>query len=251
MQLIKSTLLNNFPNLTHAFTTREGGVSQKPYDSLNLAWHVEDETRHVEMNHELLAKELEYEKNSLVHMKQIHSNLVHIVNEEDNFHMPRSCDALITNKPNTPLMVMVADCSPILFYDDVQKVIAVAHAGRAGAFSNIIKNVINSFVDEFHSKPENIFVSIGTSIGRCCYEVGDEIYEVACGNGFAFAMSQKNERWYLDVGAILQSQLLACGIQKEHLESSSECTCCKNETYFSYRADGITGRFAGVIEMKN
>ena len=251
MQLIKSNLLNNFQNLTHAFTTREGGVSQKPYDSLNLAWHVEDETRHVEMNHELLAKELGYEKNSLIHMKQIHSSLVHIVNENDNFHTPITCDALITNKKNTPLMVMVADCSPILFYDAIKKVIAVAHAGRAGAFSNIVKNVINAFVHEFQSNPENIFVSIGASIGGCCYEVGDEIYEAACGNGFEYAMSQKNGRWYLDVGAILESQLLACGIQKEYLELSSECTRCKNETYFSYRADGITGRFAGVIKMKN
>lgn len=250
MQLIKSNLLNKFKNLTHAFTTREGGVSQKPYASLNLAWHVEDEARHVEMNHELLAKELGYEKNSLVHMKQIHSSLVHVVNEDDNFHMPRSCDALITNKPNTPLMVMVADCSPILFYDDVQKVIAVAHAGRAGAFNNIVKNVLDAFVHEFHSEPKNIFVSIGASIGKCCYEVGDEIYESACGNGFAYAMSQKNERWYLDVGAILQSQLLACGIKKKHLEISQECSCCQNKTYFSYRKSGVTGRFAGLLMMK-
>lgn len=247
MQLIKSNLLNNFKNLTHAFTTREGGVSQKSYNSLNLAWHVEDEARHVEMNHELLAKELGYDKNRLIHMKQIHSDIVHVVNEDDNFHMPITCDALITNKPNTPLMVMVADCSPILFYDDIQKVIAVAHAGRAGAFKNIVQNVLDAFVHEFGSKPENIFVSIGASIGACCYEVGDEIYEVACGNGFEYAMSQKNGRWHLDVGAILESQLLISGIKKEHLEISQECSCCKSETYFSYRKSGVTGRFAGVI----
>ncbi len=248
MQLIKSNLLNNFQNLTHAFTTRKGGVSQKPHDSLNLAWHVGDEARHVEMNHELLAKELGYEKNSLVHMKQIHSSLVHIVNEDDNFHTPITCDALITNKPNTPLMVMVADCSPILFYDDVQKVIAVAHAGRAGAFKNIVKNVLDCFTNEFESQAQNIYVVIGASIGVCCYEVGKEIYDEACGMGLEYAMQIRENRYYLDVTKILQSQLLACGIK--NLEISEECSCCKSETYFSYRKSGVTGRFAGFLMIK-
>ncbi|MFA6137737.1 MAG: peptidoglycan editing factor PgeF [Sulfurimonas sp.] len=250
MQLIKSNLLNNFLNLRHAFTTRDGGVSQKPYDSLNLAWHVGDNAQHVETNHELLSEELGYEKKSLIHMKQIHSNLVHVVNEEDDFFTPKSCDALITNKKNTPLMVMVADCSPLLFYDNVQKVIAVAHAGRAGAFSNIVKNVIDSFVNEFACEPQNIYVTIGASIGVCCYEVGEEIYDEACEIGLEYAVSRRESRYTLDVGKILQTQLLACGITKENLEISDECTCCKNEGYFSYRKSGVTGRFAGVIALK-
>ncbi len=250
MQLIKSKLLNNFSNLIHTFTTKDGGVSQKPYDSLNLAWHVGDDAQNVEINHELLSKELGYEKDSLVHMKQIHSNLVHVVNEDDDFFTPKSCDALITNKKNRPLMVMVADCSPLLFYDDVQKVIAVAHAGRAGAFSNIAKNVVACFENEFASAPKDIFVTIGASIGGCCYEVGEEVYDEACEIGLEYAMSKREGRYYLDVSNILQTQLLACGITKENLEISGECTCCKNETYFSYRKSGVTGRFAGVIALK-
>jgi YfiH family protein len=250
MQLITSDLLKKFPNIRHAFTTREGGVSQKPYDSLNLAWHVEDKTEHVEANHALLAQELGYDKESLVHMKQIHSDLVHIVNDDDSFHAPRSCDALITNIPNRPLMVMVADCSPLLFYDDVQKVIAVAHAGRQGAFKNIVKSTIDSMSFEFGCKAENISVAIGASIGVCCYEVGREIYDEACGIALEYAMLQRENRFYLDVGKILETQLLACGIQKEHLEISAECSCCKSDTYFSYRASGVTGRFAGVLFLK-
>ncbi|MFA6191757.1 MAG: peptidoglycan editing factor PgeF [Sulfurimonas sp.] len=250
MQLIKSNLFNSFSNLEHAFTTRDGGVSKEPYDSLNLAWHVGDDAQHVETNHELLAKALGYEKNSLLHMKQIHSNLVHVVHETDNFFTPITCDALITNKTDTPLMVMVADCSPLLFYDDVQKVIAVAHAGRAGAFSNIVRNVIDSFVNEFASEPENILVTIGASIGACCYEVGEEIYADTCAIGLEYAVNKREGRYYLDVGKILQTQLLACGIKNENLEISDECTCCKHKTYFSYRKSGVTGRFAGVIALK-
>ena len=249
MEIYQTDLLNKFKNLTHAFSTKDGGVSLKPYDSLNLAFHVQDEPQNVQNNHTILANKLSYNKNSLIHMKQIHSDIVHIVKESDSFETPPTCDALITNKPNIPLMVMVADCSPILFYDESQKVIAVAHAGRQGAFKNIIKNVLNSFIENFDSNKDNIHVVIGASIGACCYEVGQEIYEEAKELALDYAMQKKENCYYLDVSKILQTQLLESGIKKENIEISKECTCCKNDKYFSYRADGVTGRFCGVIEL--
>ncbi|MEA3370637.1 MAG: peptidoglycan editing factor PgeF [Campylobacterota bacterium] len=250
MKIYQTDLLNSFANLTHAFTTKDGGVSRKPFDSLNLAFHVGDDIDDVEKNHLLLAKKLNYTKDKLVHMKQIHSDIVHLINAEDNFTNPPTCDALITDRPNTPLMVMVADCSAILFYDDTQKVIAVAHAGRQGAFKNIVKNVINSFEKDFNSLTDDIHVVIGASIGECCYEVGAEIYKEAQELELEYAMIKKESAYYLDVSKILQTQLLESGVKKEHIEISKECTCCKNEEYFSYRADGKTGRFCGVIELK-
>ncbi|MBU1657972.1 peptidoglycan editing factor PgeF [bacterium] len=245
----KSKLLSTFSDNLHAFTVRSGGFSAPPYASLNLGFHVGDNPWHVEMNHELLANTLGYDKKALIHMKQIHSEKVHTVSAQDNFYNPPTCDALITDKRNIPLMVMVADCSPLLFYDDEKKVIAVAHAGRQGAFKNIVTNVIKSFRDDFQSDAQNICVSIGASIGRCCYEVGSEIFDEACGIGLKYAITQKEGRYYLDVSKILQTQLLACGIQKQNIEISGECTCCKNDTYFSYRAEGKTGRFAGVLVL--
>lgn len=249
MQIIQSNLLKNFTSITHAFTSKNTGVSQAPYDSLNLAFHVGDNPNDVERNHELLAKELGYEKESLIHMTQIHSDLVHIVNKYDYFLTPRKCDALVTNHIDKPLMVMVADCSPILFYDDKQKVIAVAHAGRAGAFKNIVKNVLGAMDYGFESCIEDIYVSIGPSIGVCCYEVGKEIYDGAKEHGLEYAFEMRDNSYYLDVNKILKKQLLDSGIKEENLEISNECTCCNNEKYFSYRADGVTGRFAGVIKL--
>ena len=240
MKFYHSKQLNSVSNVTHAFTTRYSG---------NLAFHVNDDPLHVEENHNGLAKKLFYNKEALVHMKQIHSSLVHVVDENDNFENPPTCDALITNKKNTPLMVMVADCSPLLFYDEKENVIAVAHAGRAGAFKNIVKNVVDSFADKFKCEPENIIVSIGAGIGVCCYEVGSEIYNEAKELNLEYAMQKRGNSYYLDVGKILNSQLLACGIKEKNIEISADCTSCKNDTYFSYRADGITGRFAGVIKL--
>ncbi|RLF32439.1 MAG: peptidoglycan editing factor PgeF, partial [Thermoplasmata archaeon] len=237
-------------NLTHGFTTRKIG---------NLAFHVNNNsqhpksisslsfTAHVESNHDTLAYALGYKKDSLIHMKQIHSADVHIVNNEDNFHLPRSCDALVTNKKNTPLMVMVADCSPILFYDKKEEVIAVAHAGRQGAFKNIVKNTIKSMACEFNSKAEDIYVSIGASIGPCCYEVGNEIYNEAKELNLEYAIEKQQDNYYLDISKILKKQLLACGIKNKNIEISKECSCCLDDKYFSYRAKAQTGRFAGVI----
>lgn len=249
MKIYQTDLLNKFTKLTHAFSTKDGGVSLKPYNSLNLAFHVQDEIQNVQNNHTILANALSYNKNRLIHMKQIHSNIVHTVKDDDFFDTPPTCDALITDKPNTPLMVMVADCSPILFYDDKQKVIAVAHAGRQGAFKNIIKNVINSFVEDFSSRTDDIHVAIGASIGECCYEVGQEIYKESKELALEYAITKKENSYYLDVSKILQRQLLESGIKKENIELSKECTCCKNDKYFSYRADGVTGRFCGVIKL--
>ena len=236
----QSNLLNKFSNITHTFTTQDSG---------NLAYHVNDISTDVDKRHEILAKELNYDKRTLVHMRQIHSKTLHVVTDNDNFDNPPTCDALITNKPNTPLMVMVADCAPILFYDDTNKVIAVAHAGRQGAFKNIVKNTIESFINDFNCAPCSLHVAIGASIGVCCYEVGREINKEAQSLKLEYAIEKRKNSYFLNISKILEKQLLTCGIKKENIEISGECTSCKNDKYFSYRANPQAGRFAGVIKL--
>ncbi len=267
MQFYHSKLLSNVSNVTHAFTTKA---------TKNLAFHVQDKIQNVLNNHLNLSLALNYDKKTLVHMKQIHSNIVHTIDTTDNFENPPTCDALVTNKINTPLMVMVADCSPLLFYDDVQKVIAVAHAGREGTFSNIVENVIKSFKNNYNSNASDIIVSIGASIKKCCYEVGVEIYDEASRLNLEYAIEKDHNKYYLDISKILKTQLLDAGIKEKNIEISDECSCCeKNKVnceakegslgykvncearegslgykYFSYRADKKSGRFAGIIFLK-
>ncbi|MCK9491663.1 MAG: peptidoglycan editing factor PgeF [Sulfurimonas sp.] len=249
MKIDQSPRLKKDSKLIHAFTTRNGGSSKAPYNSLNLAFHVGDNIDSVLQNHKILASRLNYKKETLVHMKQIHSSTVHIVEKQDDFSNPPTCDALITNKTNIPLMVMVADCSPLLFYDESKRVIAVAHAGREGAFQNIAKNVVDSFVKDFGSDAKGIVVTIGATIGVCCYEVGHEIGQVAQELDLGFAMDQRGDSLFLDLTKILKSQLLTSGIKEQNIEISKECSCCKESKYFSYRSSKETGRFAGVIMM--
>jgi len=239
MQIIQSKLLNQFCDITHGFTTKKNG---------NLAFHVGDAKESVVLNHQRLASLMSYDKMSLVHMKQIHSSDVKIITSNDNFSNPPTCDALITNKRQIPLMVMVADCSPILFYDSKREVIAVAHAGRAGAFNNIVQNVLQSFEDEFGSNMSDIYVSVGTSIGECCYEVGKEIYEEAKNLNLEYSISFRENSYNLNVSKIIHKQLLNAKIKESNIEFSHECSSC-DKKYFSYRAEGLTGRFAGVIYL--
>ena len=252
MKTVNAALLNRYPTVTHTFTTRQGGISKAPYSSNNLAFHVGDSKEDVLVNHQNLANTLNYNNEGLVHMKQIHSDIIVIVDPKiHNFKNPPECDALITDKPNIPLMVMTADCTPVLLFDPVKNVIAVAHAGRAGAIKGIVPKTIKKMSSDFGSKIENITVILGPSISGCCYEVGEKIAKEVEVDGYGFAVIEKDERYYLEVNAIIHKQLQESGVKKENIEDLTICNACENQDFFSYRADKQkTGRIAGVLMLK-
>ncbi|WP_304544256.1 peptidoglycan editing factor PgeF [Sulfurimonas microaerophilic] len=214
----------------------------------NVAFHVGDNIENVIANHQALAKKYNYDHTKLVHMKQIHSDIVHVIEDSNDFNNPPTCDALITDKKNIPLMVMVADCSPIVFYDPFKSVIAVAHSGREGTFQNITKNVIESFLNLYDSKIDDIEVTVGPAIGVCCYEVGKEIADEAKDLGLSFAIEKNNGSYYLNIPAILKKQFEDLGISNYSI--STECSCCNTDRYYSYRGEGQTGRFSAVAELR-
>ncbi|MEN8148009.1 MAG: peptidoglycan editing factor PgeF [Campylobacterota bacterium] len=253
MQYLTGKILQKFPQVSHIFTTRHGGLSQAPFSSNNLAFHVGDNTDDVIRNHQKLAQQMEYDYPSLIHMRQIHSDKVVTVDSAlHHFDSPPECDALITDEPNTPLMVMTADCTPVLLFDSVQNVIAVVHAGRVGAVKGIVPKTIEKMCHNFGSKIEDINVLLGPSIHGCCYEVGETIAREVIGEGYGFAVITKEDSYYLEVNAIIKKQLEAIGIKKEKLEDLNICNACENQDFFSYRADKQkTGRIAGVLMLKS
>lgn len=249
MQIIRSTLSSPFSSISAAFTTRHGGVSKLPYNDANLAFHVGDNPVDVLENHTLLARTMGYDHRSLIHMRQIHSDKITLIDETFNFDTPPECDALITDRPNIPLMVMSADCTPILLYDPLRKAIAVVHAGRAGALNDILPKTIVAMGVEFGSVPSDIHVVLGPSIHGCCYEINHSIAEETQTKGYPEALRFENEKIFLDVNTILSLQLKHAGIEK--IEVINECTSCHHDRYFSYRADQQhTGRIAGVIILR-
>ena len=253
MKFIKSELLTPCKEITHLFTTREGGVSKAPFNSNNLAFHVGDNSEDVLQNHLKLAQKIGYQHSDLVHMRQIHSDKIIIVDPDiHNFDNPPECDALITNLVNVPLMVMTADCTPVLFFDSVKKVIAVAHAGRAGALKGIVPKTIKKMCNNFGSNIEDITVVLGPSIHSCCYEVGEKIAKEITKDGYGLAIVYKNEQYSLDVNTIIHTQLKESGLPLKNIEDLKICNACENSDYFSYRADNQkTGRIAGVLMLNH
>jgi YfiH family protein len=204
---------------------------------------VTNDFKSVDKNRVQLAKKHHYDHNTLQYMEQVHSNIIKDIDFNKN---AQKCDALITNKINTPLMVMVADCIPILFYDSVKKVIAVAHAGRAGTFTNISSNTIDKMIEQYACEAQNIEVLLGPSIQKCCYEVSAELVETT---RELFGDEFINGR-YIDLQGINKKQLLDKGIKANNIEILNICTKCSGKDYFSYRQDKTCGRFAGIIMIK-
>ncbi len=215
----------------------------------NIAFHVGDVEANVLANHKKLAEKLGYDLNALVWMKQIHGNDVVVIDESYGFQNPPTCDAMVTNLENKPLMVMVADCTPILFYDKKQKAIAAVHAGRAGAFLNIIKKTVETMKENYQTDIKDLQVFMGASIKSCCYEVNQKIEEEANALGYGFAIEKRDGKIFLNVNKILIVQLQDLGI--EDIEEDKRCTSCNFDSLYSYRKErAFQGRFAGIIMLR-
>lgn len=250
MELITTTLLAPFNGVTAAFTTRHGGVSTAPFSSANLAFHVGDDSQRVVRNHDILSEAFGYTRSKLIHMRQIHSDRIVIADESMTFDTPPECDALITDRPGVPLMVMSADCTPILLYDPNHHAIGAVHAGRAGALKEILPKTIETMKTAFGSEPAEILIAMGPSIGGCCYEINPSIADEVTAGGYSNALRYQEERIFLDVNTILLTQLKALNIQDNQIEMLENCTACECERFFSYRADAQhTGRIAGIIML--
>lgn len=251
MKTVHSLILSSYSNITASFTTRNGGVSSVPYTTANLAFHVGDDPDDVLQNHNLLANLMGYNRDVLVYMRQIHSDKIITVDATHSFDTPPECDALITNCQNIPLMVMSADCTPILIYDTLNRAIGAVHAGRAGALNEILPKTLHAMWKEYGTTTDDVIVLLGPSIHGCCYEINENIAHKVFAKGYADSLYKEDKRVFLDVNTILLGQLETLGIKKENIEVSDACTSCNNETYFSYRADAQqTGRIAGVIMLK-
>ncbi len=226
--------------MRYIFSDRLGGVSQKPFDSLNLALHVGDDSLHAVKNREIFAKEIGTK--NLVFMDQIHGDHIEVI-KDLNTKIVLKTDAMISNLKDIALCVMVADCIPILFFDEAKNVIGVAHAGRNGVKKKIAVKTIQKMINEFSSKTQDIKVILGPSIQKCCYEVKKDVV-----SGFEDYLHVRNKTIYLDIVSKCIDDLKNFGVKSENIEVIPVCTRC-DKKYFSYRRDGSTGRFCGAIKL--
>lgn len=236
--VLKSSLLDN-GNVVAFFTTRD----------LPLKYgEREDLAEEIENNKKLVCKGLNIPEENLVIPQQTHSDNVEIIDIQKTVY--ENCDGLITNKKNVALGLNFADCVPLMFFDSEKKVIASAHAGWRGTAAKIGVKTLQKMIDKFGCNPENIIALIGPCIGKCCFEVKDDVK--------AQIISTIDEKYHvevcdknnLDLKLINKFQLLSNGIKK--IDVCEYCTSCKNELFFSYRKEkGHTARHSSVIMLKD
>lgn len=208
----------------------------------NLAYHVGDEKSNVDKNRKALALKYKYDYTKLVSMNQTHGNNVQIVTSSS----PRiidDCDGLITNEKDLPLMVMVADCIPILLHDEKNGVIAAIHAGRNSTLLKIVDVTINKMKENFNTNPLDIKAILGPSIQVCCYEVSIELANIVKKSFGSQFVKNRN----IDLQAINKELLKQQGVIK--IEDFTICTKCTSNVHYSYRKNNKTGRFAGIIKL--
>lgn len=219
-----------------AFTDRRGGVSDPPYESLNLAARVGDDAAAVEMNRERVAAAAGFDVAALVLARQVHGAGVIEARAGDSGVIGEA-DVLFTRTPGVVLGILTADCAPVVLEGD--GAIAIAHAGWRGLVAGAIETAVETIGGATAAW-------VGPCIHACCYEVGADVIEAFRARGLPIAGPDR-----VDPGRAAVVALRRAGVQ--HIAASVECTSCSPD-HFSYRRDGVTGRqgaFAALLPSGN
>jgi YfiH family protein len=239
-------IFDTSPCVLAAESTRLGGVSPAPFDSLNLGMSSGDDQANVLENRmRFFGKHhVALENVALVH--QVHGTSVLCVTTGGNYGQH---DALMTNTPNVFVAVSTADCTPILIYDAVSKACAAVHAGWRGTESGVVCNTLLEMQRQFGSLPEHIFAYIGACIGETAFEVGRDVADKFDAAFKRFDPEQN--KFLIDLKKANFAQLKAFGVAETHIEVSPHCTVINNDRYFSYRKEaGRTGRMLTFIGQR-
>src|SRR5687768_7636879 len=239
IRIYRSSLIPS-EGFIHGFPERTGGVSEGKRASLNLGFRWGDDQAVVDQNRRLLAAHVGYDPGQLQVTKHVHGTAVWCVGEP--LPEPPEFDGLVCDRPGPVLGAFAADCIPMLFADPVARVCGACHAGWRGTVAGVARNVVTRMA-ELGSKPGDIRVALGPSIGPCCFEVGAEVvaeFRAALGDlpGLVVAGPVKD---HLDLRVATRAILEAAGVRPEHIDDRPPCTRCEPERFFSYRRDGIEG----------
>ncbi|HGN9374347.1 TPA: purine nucleoside phosphorylase YfiH [Citrobacter pasteurii] len=221
-------------------STRIGGVSMSPYDSLNLGAHCGDNPEHVEENRKRLfaAGNL---PSKPVWLEQVHGK--DVLKLSGGPYLSKRADASYSNTPGTVCAVMTADCLPVLFCNRAGTEVAVAHAGWRGLCEGVLEETVACFAD----KPENIIAWLGPAIGPIAFEVGAEVRAAFMAKDpqadSAFVL--RGEKYLADIYQLARQRLANVGV--ENVYGGDHCTFSESEMFFSYRRDNTTGRMASFI----
>ncbi len=237
-------LLSDFSNLTHAVLLRHGGHSSGAFDSLNMAFSLNNpiENQNVKSNREKIKKIFGFKnlyESNLTHEDQI----VEITDKNHTFKP--TCDAISTQLPDMPLLVTHADCQAALFYDPIQNAIANVHSGWRGNVKDIYGKTVQFMKQRYGCLPTNLHVCISPSLGPHDSEFIN--YRTELPQDF---LAFEVKPLYFDLWSISKTQLMKAGVLEHHIQIAGISTLSQEQDYFSYRREKISGRHGTFIAMK-
>ncbi len=249
------------PRVRHGITGRAVGL----WRDGDTSYSTGGDAAEVFANRRSWAASISLDAAAIVAVRQVHGNAVACVTAHDRGRGARSAptaaiptaDALITDTPDTPLLLSFADCTPLVFHDPVRGVVGLAHAGWRGTVADIAGETVRALVAHYGSSPTDLLVGIGPAIGRCCYLVDEPVIaawqaldmpdtatieEVAPAGG--------RRQWRFDLARANRLLLQRAGVAAVQIEDAAICTACHVARYPSHRAEaGRAGRFAALIGL--
>lgn len=223
------------------FTTRRGGVSAPPYDGLNLGGGVGDDPAAVAANRAAVASTYDVPADRLVLMAQCHGTRVVQVDGPWEGEPP-ACDAVVTTRDDLALVALVADCTPVLLVDPVAGLAGAVHAGRPGMTDGVVGEAVAALRD---LGARDLLAAVGPSVCGRCYEVPPELVAAAARRSPVAATVSWTGTPAVDVAAGVVDQLVRAGVDVTWVPG-----CAREDAdLYSYRRDGLTGRFGGVVRL--
>jgi len=226
--------LKNNNNIQHCFFSRKNGASKGIYESLNCGIGSKDEKENVEKNLDIVSNKFNIKKNSLVLMRQTHSNKVEIIEKKNNLEKV-NCDAMLSENDEIALSVLTADCAPILIYEKHKKIIGCIHAGWKGTINGVIENTLKK-LEEMQGSAEQLVVSVGPCISQKNYEVKNDFYsefiKKSKDNDSFFLKNEKNT-FNFDLRRFVNKKFEDAGVLE--IENILIDTFATKSEYFSHR----------------
>ncbi len=233
------------PSVRALTSTRLGGVSEAPFDSLNVGDHVNDASGDVKRNRKRLKKALNLPSDP-IWLKQVHGTRVAEVARDTSGTIPQA-DAAVTRDRDCVLAVMTADCLPVVLSSPQHQVVAAVHGGWRGLANDILQNAIIAM----DCPPSSVYAWLGPAIGPDKFEVGDDVFNAFVAKDWQMAecfKARENQKFMADIYAIARRSLSTLGV--EHISGGTHCTYSESNTFYSYRRESKTGRMVTLAWMQ-
>lgn len=189
--------------------------------------------------------ELFPQAHKVVWMEQVHGRGIEVVKGKElgplvgGGSVIRGVDGLVTSLPLVFLLVRTADCVPLLAFDPESQAVGCAHAGWRGTAQDIQGGLVERFSSDLGVSPKRLLVAIGPHIGKCCYEVQEDVASIFRKRGLSSCLEARKGHIFLDLGRASKTLLQRAGVASHNIEELSLCTCCLGDSFASYRRDGL------------